>query len=44
MDENGMKLWLEKVWSKRSGGFLKKATFSVWPVQVTCKGVFRKGG
>jgi hypothetical protein len=29
MDENGMKLWLEKVWSKRSGGFLKKTTFSV---------------
>ena len=24
MDGEGMKLWLEKVWSKRSGGLLKK--------------------
>ena len=24
MDGEGMKLWLEKVWSKRPGGLLKK--------------------
>jgi hypothetical protein len=26
MDGEGMKLWLEHVWSKRSGGLLKKPT------------------
>jgi len=27
MDGEGMKLWLEKVWSKRPGGLLKKSLF-----------------
>ena len=27
MDGEGMKLWLEKLWSKRPGGLLKKNTF-----------------
>jgi hypothetical protein len=29
MDENGMKLWLEKVWVKRPGGLLKKSSLLV---------------
>jgi hypothetical protein len=29
MDENGMKLWLEKLWSKRPAGILKKLALSV---------------
>jgi len=29
MDGEGMKLWLEKVWSKRPGGILKKPSLSV---------------
>jgi hypothetical protein len=29
MDENGMKLWLEKVWAKRPGGLLKKPSLLV---------------
>jgi len=29
MDGEGMKLWLEKVWSKRPGGLLKKPSLSV---------------
>ena len=28
-DGEGMKLWLEKVWSKRPGGLLKKPSLSV---------------
>jgi hypothetical protein len=27
MDGEGMKLWLEKVWSKRPDGLLKKTIF-----------------
>jgi hypothetical protein len=27
MDENGMKLWLEKVWAKRPAGLLKSHPF-----------------
>src|SRR5215469_6764611 len=29
MDGEGMKLWLEKVWSKRPGGLLKKPSLLV---------------
>ncbi|CAI5769472.1 pogo transposable element with KRAB domain [Podarcis lilfordi] len=29
MDENGMKVWVEKVWSKRPGGLLKKSALLV---------------
>jgi len=29
MDGEGMKLWLEKVWSKHPGGLLKKLTLLV---------------
>jgi hypothetical protein len=29
MDENGMKLWLEKVWVKRPGGLLIKPALLV---------------
>jgi hypothetical protein len=29
MDENGIKLWLHKIWSKRTGGLLKKPTLLV---------------
>jgi len=29
MDEEGMKLWLEKVWSKCPGGLLQKPSVSV---------------
>jgi len=29
MDGGGMKLWLEKVWSKRPGGLLKKQSLLV---------------
>jgi hypothetical protein len=29
MDENGMKLWLQKVWAKRPGGLLKKPSLLV---------------
>ncbi|XP_030066606.1 pogo transposable element with KRAB domain [Microcaecilia unicolor] len=29
MDENGMKIWIEKVWSKRPGGLLKKPALLV---------------
>jgi len=29
MGGEGMKLWLEKVWSKRPGGLLKKASLLV---------------
>jgi hypothetical protein len=30
MDEEGMKLWIEKVWSRRPGGLLKKPALLVW--------------
>jgi hypothetical protein len=29
MDENSMKVWLEKVWAKRPGGLLKKPALLV---------------
>lgn len=29
MNDNGMKIWIEKVWSKRSGGLLKKPALLV---------------
>nr|AHN53440.1 DDE superfamily endonuclease [Nuttalliella namaqua] len=29
MDENGMRLWIDKVWSKRPGGLLKKSSLLV---------------
>ena len=29
MDENGMTLWIDKVWSKRPGGLLKKSSLLV---------------
>ena len=39
----GMKLWLEKVWSKRPGGPLKKRIFiSVRSVQGTCNRINKK--
>ena len=30
MDEERMKLWIEKVWSRRPGGLLKKPALLVW--------------
>ncbi|KAG7159024.1 Pogo transposable element-like 45 [Homarus americanus] len=30
MDEGGMKLWIDKVWSRRPGGLLKKPALLVW--------------
>ncbi len=30
MDENGMRLWLEKVWGRRPGALLKKPALMVW--------------
>jgi len=43
MDGEGMKLWLEKVWSKRPGGLLKKNIFiSVRSVQGTCNRINKK--
>ena len=30
MDGEGMKLWLEKVWSKHPGGLLKKPSLLVY--------------
>ena len=30
MDEAGIKVWLEKVWSKRPGGLLQKKALLVW--------------
>jgi len=42
-DGEGMKLWLEKVWSKRPGGLLKKTIFiSVRSVQGTCNRINKK--
>jgi len=42
-DGEGMKLWLEKVWSKRPGGLLKKTIFiSVWSVQGACNRINKK--
>jgi len=39
----GMKLWLEKVWSKRPGGLLKKTIFiSVRSFQGTCNRINKK--
>ena len=29
MDENGMKLWLQNVWSRRHGGLLRKPSLLV---------------
>jgi len=43
MDGEGMKLWLEKVWSKRPGGLLKKNIFiSVRSVQGTCNRINKR--
>ena len=30
MDENGVKLWTDKVWKKRPGGLMKTKSFLVW--------------
>ena len=30
MKENGVKLWLDKVWSQRPGSLLKEAALLVW--------------
>jgi hypothetical protein len=30
MAEEGMKLWIEKAWSRRPGGLLKKSALLVW--------------
>jgi hypothetical protein len=30
MDEEGMKLWIENVWSRCPGGLLKKPALLVW--------------
>lgn len=30
MDEEGLKIWLDKVWSRRPGGLLKKPSLLVW--------------
>ncbi|CAL4062438.1 unnamed protein product, partial [Meganyctiphanes norvegica] len=30
MDENGIKLWIDKVWSRRPGGLLRKPALLVW--------------
>ena len=30
MDGDGVKLWLEKVWSRRPGGLIKKPSLLVW--------------
>ena len=30
MDEDGVKLWLDKVWSRRPGGLIKKTSLLVW--------------
>jgi len=43
MDGEGMKLWLEKVWSKRPVGLLKKTIFiSMRSVQGTCNRINKK--
>ena len=43
LDGEGMKLWLQKVWSKHPGGFLKKAIFiGVRSVQGTCNRINKK--
>jgi len=43
MDGEGMKLWLEKVWSKHLGGLLKKDIFiSVRSFQGTCNRMNKK--
>ena len=43
MDGEGMKLWLEKVWSKSPGGLLKKPSlFSVRSVHGTCNKINQK--
>jgi len=43
IDGEGMKLWLEKVWSKCPGGLLKNPIFiSVLSVQGTCNRINKK--
>ena len=42
MDGEGIKLWLEKVWSKHPGGLLNKPFISVRSVQGTCNRINKK--